>query len=268
MTGMVLKKYEFQAIRVRITEIPHDSIESTKKSRMYRVGRNTLVKALKSRLAEASEGRKVLLLDGRTLHEVSEQDSLSDLVSADSASDLNSRQGPIIELKLRFVSSSEPSSACRPVRAARVFHRNVRECLTAAEAGTHPVKRPRHTHAEGPCEKRPRIEHFVQDTRKLADTFSQLSELMGKLSELVEVREPGTERETGVVYRNTMDAFRYMVPMFQHMTTLALPVKFDSSSELLALTPELSLPSQPLTQTPSPSTQGSVKSEPSDDVEC
>ena len=42
-------------------------------------------------------------------------------------------------------------------------------------------------------------------------------------------------------------------------------VKFDSSSEILALAPDMSIPSQPLTQTPSPSTQGSVKSEPSAD---
>ena len=49
---------------------------------------------------------------------------------------------------------------------------------------------------------------FFQDTKSLQRTFSHLSDMMGKLSELVEAYKPGTERETGVVFRNTMDAFR------------------------------------------------------------
>ena len=62
MTGMVEKtewslaskqKYDFQAIRVRISEL----IPTGAKPRMYRVGRNTLVKALKNRITQASEGK-------------------------------------------------------------------------------------------------------------------------------------------------------------------------------------------------------------------
>ena len=49
---------------------------------------------------------------------------------------------------------------------------------------------------------------FFQDTKSLQRTFSQLSDMMGQLSELVEAYKPGTERETGVVFRNSMDAFR------------------------------------------------------------
>jgi len=255
------KKYDFQAIRVRISEL----IPTGAKPRMYRVGRNTLIKALKNRIIQASEGRSVTLLDSRTKKEVSELDSIADLVPIDSLTENTSKLGPVVELKLDWGIPSEPSAACRPVRAARVFHRNVSECISAAKSGTHPAKRPRHSAEEGPSEKRPRVEHFVQDTKSLQRTFSQLSDMMGQLSELVEANKPGTMRETGVVFRNSMDAFRFMIPMLQHITSLALPVKFDSSSEILALAPDMSIPSQPLTQTPSPSTQGSVKSEPSAD---
>jgi hypothetical protein len=60
MTGMVEngewsvahKKYDFQAIRVRISEL----VPTGAKPRMYRVGRNTLIKALKNRIIQASEG--------------------------------------------------------------------------------------------------------------------------------------------------------------------------------------------------------------------
>ena len=46
------KKYDFQAIRVRISELNPTGA----KPRMYRVGRNTLIKALKNRIIQASEG--------------------------------------------------------------------------------------------------------------------------------------------------------------------------------------------------------------------
>ena len=49
---------------------------------------------------------------------------------------------------------------------------------------------------------------FFQDTKSLQRTFSQLSDMMGQLSELVEANKPDTMRETGVVFRNSMDAFR------------------------------------------------------------
>ena len=55
---------------------------------------------------------------------------------------------------------------------------------------------------------------FFQDTRGLQKTFSQLSDMMGRLSELVEAYEPGTERETGLVFRNSMDAFRSEFDIF------------------------------------------------------
>ena len=55
---------------------------------------------------------------------------------------------------------------------------------------------------------------FFQDTRSLQKTFSQLSDMMGRLSELVEAYEPGTERETGLVFRNSMDAFRSEFDIF------------------------------------------------------
>lgn len=67
MTGMVEKaewpvaskqKYDFQAIRVRISEL----IPTRAKPRMYRVGRNTLVKALKNRITQASEGKRAHIL--------------------------------------------------------------------------------------------------------------------------------------------------------------------------------------------------------------
>ncbi|CAG5106509.1 Oidioi.mRNA.OKI2018_I69.chr1.g2875.t2.cds [Oikopleura dioica] len=168
MTGMVEKaewslaskqKYDFQAIRVRISEL----IPTGAKPRMYRVGRNTLVKALKNRITQASEGRSVTLIDSRTRKEVSELDSIADLVPIDALTDSSSRLGPVVELKLDWGKvSTEPSNACRPVRSARVFHRNVRECISAAKTGTHPAKRPRHSAEEGPSVKRPRVEHFVQ----------------------------------------------------------------------------------------------------------
>lgn len=169
------KKYDFQAIRVRISEL----IPTGAKPRMYRVGRNTLIKALKNRIIQASEGRSVTLLDSRTKKEVSELDSIADLVPIDSLTENTSKLGPVVELKLDWGIPSEPSAACRPVRAARVFHRNVSECISAAKSGTHPAKRPRHSAEEGPSEKRPRVEHFVQVSPRISVLVEDLPQLAG-----------------------------------------------------------------------------------------
>ena len=149
-------------------------------------------------------GRSVTLLDSRTKKEVAELDSIADLVPIDALTESTSKLGPVVELKegdfLTFLQSdqylllswtdyhqkkldwgipSEPSAACRPVRAARVFHRNVRECISAAESGTHPAKRPRHSAEEGPSEKRPRVEHFVQVSPRISVLVEDLPQLAG-----------------------------------------------------------------------------------------
>ena len=65
------------------------------------------------------------------------------------------------------------------MRAARVFHRNVSECISAARSGTHPAKRPRHSAEEGPSEKRPRVEHFVQVSPRISVLVEDLPQLAG-----------------------------------------------------------------------------------------
>lgn len=122
------------------------------------------------------------------LTEYDNDEEVDDNTTLFSAKSYSFESVPALKLKARVVEQSihhkrETSNAFRHLNIVRVLHRNVKECIEAAQNGIHPSQRKRHNTDES-CKatKRARVDTFIEYTKEVSSTlkcFSNLINLMG-----------------------------------------------------------------------------------------
>jgi hypothetical protein len=138
-----------------------------------------------------------------------------------------------------------PSAAYRPLTAARIFHRNARECLSAGESRSDALKRRQFNAPGTPVAKRPRLDTFVDETRSLSHSFRRFADLMSALADELEsqpTHSPTHSENVRSLLQNTQDASRYFVPVLQSLNQLVLPTQLDAE---LGVKPTHPVASQP-----------------------
>jgi len=138
-----------------------------------------------------------------------------------------------------------PSAAYRPMTAARIFHRNARECLSAGESRSDALKRRQYNAPGTPVAKRPRLDTFVDETRSLSQSFRRFADLMSALADELEsqpTHAPTHGDNVRSLLQNTQDASRYFVPVLQSLNQLVLPTQLDAE---LGVKPTHPVASQP-----------------------
>lgn len=219
-------------------EISIEIHDGTVSQRSYKVMKTAPFSAVRKKLVNLLHTENIVLTEYEKDEEV---DLESALFSAKSFSDC---EVPALKLKATVVHdeepavepAEEPSVAFKHVTVARILHRNVKECIHAAQTGTSPSSRKRHNSAGlQPVDKRPRIDTFIKDTKELSVTLKSFSSTMEMMSNVLDGSLQGddyNEENIRKLIQNTMDAGRYFIPILQSMTKMVIPDKWNADTEI------------------------------------